>query len=137
MARPRKLNPTVIAAIEQATKLGATREIAAKYACVSIRTLYNWLASARSGSGTALEVQLLQAVERAEGSAAVHWLAMIEKAMPKDWRAAAHKLEKRYPETFGKNGTFSRREREALASGDAANLSDDDLDKHLREALAA
>jgi hypothetical protein len=57
----------------------------------------------------------------AEGRAAIGWLALIEQAAREgNWQAAAWKLERRYPETYGR--TFNK-----LAVTDATGEKDGTL----------
>jgi hypothetical protein len=89
--------------IEQAILLGASFEIAAKFAGISISTFERWRAQAEHARpGTAL-ARLRERLSAAEGRAAIGWLAHIEQAARDgDWRASAWKLEHRYPEYYGK-----------------------------------
>ena len=105
----RKLIPIepYIEKLEQAIQIGATYELAAMYAGISEKTFQRWrdkAATAPDGSPLAL---LRERLRQAEGRAAISWLARIEKvANEGDWRAAAWKLSKRYPETYDR--TFSK-----------------------------
>lgn len=92
-ARP-KLTPDVQERICQAIAIGATYELAAKYGGVAYETFRRW----RDGNRA-----FCAAVEDAEGRAAVGWLAKIEKAANEGaWQAAAWKLERRYPQEYGR-----------------------------------
>jgi transposase len=89
----RKLTPDVKDRILQAIRLGATYDLACKYAGVSRRTLLTY----RRDRAFCAEV------EKAEGQAVVGWLAKIEKAASDgEWTAAAWKLERRYPHVYGR-----------------------------------
>lgn len=94
MARKTKYTPEVVKKLTDAIKLGATYELASGYAGVSPATLYEWLKK---------KPEFLEAVKDAEGAGAVGWLARIEQAA-KDgtWQAAAWKLERRYPQEYGR-----------------------------------
>lgn len=89
--------------LEQAILLGATYELAAMYAGISTDTFDRWRTrAATAAEGTPL-ARLRERLVQAEGRAAVGWLAKIEKvANEGDWKAAAWKLERRWPETFGR-----------------------------------
>jgi transposase len=89
--------------LEQAILIGATYELAAMYAGISKRTFQTWREKAATAKpGTAL-AELRDRLEQAEGRAAIGWLAKIERvANEGDWHAAAWKLERRYPEQFGR-----------------------------------
>jgi hypothetical protein len=87
----------------QAILIGATYELAALYAGISHDTFLRWRKeAAKAPPGTALGV-LRDRLAEAEGRAAIGWLARIEaEASHGDWKAAAWKLERRYPETYGR-----------------------------------
>jgi hypothetical protein len=86
-----------------AIAIGATYEIAALYAGISHDTFARWRkAGATAKPGTPL-ANLHARLTEAEGRAAVGWLARIEsEAANGDWKAAAWKLERRYPESYGR-----------------------------------
>jgi hypothetical protein len=100
--KPLPIEP-YIEKLEQAILLGATYELAAMYAGISNRTFATWREKAATAKeGTPL-AQLRDRLTQAEGRAAVGWLAHIEKAAREgDFRAAAWKLERRYPEFYGR-----------------------------------
>lgn len=104
MSRPTKLTPETQEKITDAVSIGATYELAAKYAGVTYETFNNWMkAGAEAKSGQLFE--FFHAVKKAEGAAAVGWLAVIEKAATETWQAAAWKLERRYPREYGRQVT--------------------------------
>jgi hypothetical protein len=88
--------------LERAILLGATYALAAKYAGISESTFERWRKKAATApDGSSLAV-LRDRLRQAEGRAAVGWLAKIEAAANEgDWRAAAYKLERRWPEAYG------------------------------------
>jgi hypothetical protein len=89
--------------LEQAILIGATYEMAAMYAGISDKTFERWrrqAETARPGSPLAV---LRDRLRQAAGRAAIGWLAKIEKAATDgDWRAAAWKLERRWPDAYGR-----------------------------------
>ena len=92
-ARP-KLTPDVQKRICDAIAIGATYDLAAKYGGVTYETLNQWRKT---------KPQFSEAVKEAEGRAAVGWLAKIEQAANQGhWQAAAWKLERRYPQEYGR-----------------------------------
>lgn len=94
MARKSKYTPEVIEKLTQALAMGATYELACGYAGIGASTFYEWLAA---------KPEFAETVKGAEGKAAVGWLAKIEKAATNGaWQAAAWKLERRYPEQYGR-----------------------------------
>lgn len=102
MARPTKLTPDTQQRITQAIQLGATYELAALYGGVTYATFYNWMKAGEEAKSGAL-FDFFNAVKAAEGKAAVQWLAKIEAAANDGaWQAAAWKLERRYPNEYGR-----------------------------------
>jgi hypothetical protein len=86
----------------QAVALGATYEMAAMYAGLGSKTFQRWRQRAATArAGTPLP-RLRERLTEAEGRAAIGWLAKIEAAANDgDWRAAAFKLQHRWPEAYG------------------------------------
>lgn len=122
MARPSKLTDACQKVVIKAIKLGATYELAAASAGISYDTFNNWMKAGReelerrealwaedADTEWAKDlpvqrfVEFFEAVKKAEGEAAVVWLQKIEQAAKDgEWQAAAWKLERRYPATYGK-----------------------------------
>jgi transposase len=92
--RPTKYTPDRAKRLIDAVRMGASYEIACNYAGISVDTLANWRKRYSDFS---------EQINEAEGAAAVGWLAKIEKAANDNvWQAAAWKLERRYPEQYGR-----------------------------------
>lgn len=92
--RPSKYTPERVARLAQAIELGATYELACAYAGISLDTFDRW---------RDLYPELKEEIAEAEGRATVKWLAKIEQAASEGtWQAAAWKLERRYPKSYGK-----------------------------------
>jgi hypothetical protein len=102
MARPTKLTPGTTKKLCEAIRLGAPYEHACNYAGVSYDSFNNW----RNLGQVATEgkyFQFFNAIKKAEGDATKKWLKVIEDAADDgNWPAAAWKLERRYPDQFGK-----------------------------------
>lgn len=97
MARRTKYTPEVVQRLTQAISMGATYELACKYAGLHYDTFNEWRKA---------KPEFSDAVEKAEGQAVVGWLAKIEKAANDgEWTAAAWKLERRYPQQYGRKVT--------------------------------
>lgn len=73
--------------------MGATYELAAGYGGVTYETFNAWRHD---------KPQFFQAVKDAEAVGAVKWLQKIEAAADEQWQAAAWKLERRYPQDYGR-----------------------------------
>lgn len=94
MARPTKLTPEITKKFVDAIRVGATQRIAALYAGVTDDTIINWRTR---------HPEFAEAIREAEGAGAVQSLAKIEQAASAgDWRAAAWKMERRFPQEYGK-----------------------------------
>lgn len=95
MARKSKYTPETVAKVVQAIKLGATYELAAGYAGITFQTFNEWRKA---------KPEFSEALNHAEGTGAILWLAKIEQAATEgNWQAAAWKLERRYPHMYGRN----------------------------------
>ena len=119
MGRPSKLNETTQNAILKAISLGSTYYLAAQSAGVTFKTFDNWMK--RGGSEHERRAKngiregtkqwndedsyyhFYTAVKEVEGQAVSTWLAQIEAAARNgSWQAAAWKLERRYPQDYGR-----------------------------------
>ena len=111
MAARSKYTPKAVEDICTAIRLGATYKLAAAYAGVEFETFRQWRLTKPAFSA---------ALKDAEGQAAVTWLARIEQAA-KDgtWQAAAWKLERRYPEDYGRTIQDVRHKHEARKEAEA------------------
>lgn len=92
--RPTKYTPATVKRIVDAIRVGATFEMACAYGGISHETFCEWRRK---------YPEFLEAVKAAEGAGVVTWLAVIEQAA-KDgaWQAAAWKLERKYPQQYGR-----------------------------------
>lgn len=130
MGRRLKLTDDLIARLCKAVRLGATKELACKAAGLGERTLYEYLERAAAAEAKpedqrddtdALYLRLADSLDTAEGEAAEVWLQAIDDAakgiervvdgkvvqiLPPDWRAAAWKLERRFPMLYGQRTAF-------------------------------
>jgi transposase len=94
VGRPTKFTPERVQQILDAIALGATFRLACMYAGVSEDTFARWREA---------KTDFADAVKQAEGRGAIGWLTKIEKAANDDnWQAAAWKLERRYPQEYGR-----------------------------------
>ena len=94
-----KLTPDTQAKIIEAIKLGSTKTLAASYAGISRRTFYNWMEKGEEQK-TGIYRDFLDALDQAEGERVARWLAIINKAAPKSWPAAAWLLERTRPDDY-------------------------------------
>ena len=111
--RKPKDTPDVIRKVAHAIRLGATYKLAANYAGISEDSFYDYLKA---------NSEFFEAVKKAEGEAAEKWLDLIEKSAGSgNWQAAAWKLERRYPEQYGRSVVENR-------IRDLSRLSDEELE---------
>lgn len=115
MARPTKLNPTVQQKIISAIRAGNYIETAAAYAGISKNTLYVWLRRGEREKQRIAKnprckvkkkelpfVEFADAVEKALADAEVRDVAIIAKAAEEQWQAAAWRLERKFPDKWGR-----------------------------------
>jgi len=94
MARNSKYTDELVTKLCQAIELGATYELACNYAGITFETFRQWREK---------KPEFAARVHEAEGKATVKWLAKIEQAATDGaWQAAAWKLERRYPQQYGR-----------------------------------
>lgn len=143
--RPTKLTPITVKALTIAIQQGATYALACKFAGISHQTFAEWQRKgheeiARRQNPRVKEgtpewaagqefVTFLEAIQKAEGDAAVGWLAKIEKAANDGaWQAAAWKLERRYPQDYGR--TVVQQET-AMTPEQLAAMTDEELEAYI------
>ncbi len=105
--RPTKFTPKVRETLAKYIELGATYEDACACAGISSRTFRTWMRLGRQESEAEQEegdfCSFFRAIRQAEGRLVFRLLAKIEEAATAGlWRAAAWKLERRFPERYGR-----------------------------------
>lgn len=103
--RPTKFTSTTISRLVHAIKLGATYDLACKYANIDYSLFALWMNGRHFPKGTTQQQKddFVETIRAAEGEAAMVWLAKIERAASDgNWTAAAWKLERRYPNQYGR-----------------------------------
>ena len=131
--RPAKINENLIKTITQAVKVGNYLETASAFAGISRSTLYEWLRRgkrekqrlekndrARMKKEEALYVLLVDSLEQAQAEAEVRDVALIGEAAKSQWQAAAWRLERKYPNKWGRT---KQRENEDEGSNNEDKLS--------------
>lgn len=102
MGRPTKLTQEVHDKIVTAIRAGNYIETAAAYGGIAKQTLYDWLKRGEADPGSAYG-KFLDAVERAKADAEVRDLYLIDQAAQDgSWQAAAWKLERKFPQKWGR-----------------------------------
>jgi len=94
MPRPTKYNADIEKKICDALRAGNTRKASYEYAGIDDATFFRWMLSNAS---------FASAIKKAEADAEVSAVAIIKKAMPETWQAAAWWLERRKPDDYGRN----------------------------------
>lgn len=99
--RPTKLTPDTLNKIEVLLQNGNYIETAAAVCGISKSTLYLWLKrGARSKKGIYRDFS--DAVIKAQGLAEARDVSIITKAASDDWKAAAWRLERKFPNKWGR-----------------------------------
>lgn len=99
--RPTKLTREIREKIVEAIRAGAYLETAAALAGIDRVTLHRWLkAGARQKRGELWE--FCNAVEKALAEAEMDDLYIIKRAAQENWQAAAWRLERKFPERWGR-----------------------------------
>jgi transposase len=101
MARKSKLTPEVQEKLLRYLRLGCYVETAAACAGISRDTFYDWMK--RGGKGEKPYKQFADAVDQAMAESEARDLAVILKAAEKNWTAAAWRLERRFPDRYGRH----------------------------------
>jgi len=131
--RPTKLTPEILSKICDALRAGNYRETAAAFAGIRKSTFYDWIRQgARAPHGIYRELH--DAVEKALADSEARDVALIGKAAGDgDWQAAAWRLERKFPERWGRR---DRHEVDANIHG-KVKVSADDAIQELSRLLAA
>lgn len=96
-----KLTPELQAKIVQTIQAGNYIETAAAFVGVSKPTLYDWMKRGHAQK-TGQFRDFLNAVQMALASAETRDVALIAKAATEDWKAAAWRLERKFPDRWGR-----------------------------------
>lgn len=94
------ITPAAIEAIVGALRSGATMETAFAYAKVPASTARVWLRNGRAELAP-IYVDFVEQLDLAIADGKMRDLVRIDHHADKDWRAAAWKLERRFPSEFG------------------------------------
>lgn len=116
--RPIKLTPDIQQKIVEAIKMGNYIETAAAFAGISKNTLYEWLkrgarekeriagTNRKPKASEAPFVRFSDVVEKAMADAEVRDVLIIANAAKENWQAAAWRLERKYPDRWGRADRF-------------------------------
>ena len=104
--RETKYSEEIHASIVADLTKGQTRACAAEIAGIGERTLYRWLT--RGKKGDAPFAAFLADVKKAERKAERKMVGIVRAAARQTWQAAAWWLERKFPESWGKDTELLR-----------------------------
>ncbi len=140
MARPSKLTKETATKVINAIHQCCFVETAAAVAGVARSTLHEWLRRGeidlKAGKRT-IAAQLKKDFDAASATAELNLLTIVDKAAPNDWKAAAFKLERRWPDRWARRQVLSVTRDDGIMTStmlDLQNLNDTDL-RTLRELI--
>lgn len=116
VGRPTKLTPKMQETIVDLVKRGNYLETAALYSGIDRTTIRNWMRRGREAKRGPYR-EFFLAVKQAATYAEVQDMETVRKAASGDWRAAAWRLEHRYPQRY------KRRERHEITGNRGAPLA--------------
>ena len=111
MARRTKLTKDLQALLVARLAVGNYIDAACMSVGISPASFYVWMDKGREAEKKTerkrtaqdrLHMEFMEAVENAQGVSEVNALAMVRKAMPDAWQAAAWILERKFPERWGR-----------------------------------
>lgn len=143
-----KLDDELIGELVSVIRAGNYIDVAASYVGVSRQSFYRWMREGRdveraleTGRVTedalsemeSLTLTLARSVEHALAESEVRDLALIGRAATDNWTAAAWRLERKYPERYGKRVAVANADGQpfrvqATPMFDPSKLTDDELD---------
>ena len=126
MGRPSKLTPEVQGLIVDGISAGLTYQLSCERAGIFPSTFYAWLERGEL-QATGRYKEFSEAITRAKADSALRLVSQITLAAPKDWRAAAFMLERRFPDDYGKRTELTGKDGGPVkvdTSADAAWLLD-------------
>lgn len=147
--RPSKLTPEIQQELVKIIAAGNYIETAAAYVGINKSTLYDWLKRgarekqrlennprAKMRKSEAPFVEFSNAIEKALAQAEIRDVAIIGKAAEENWQAAAWRLERKFPERWGRKDKQSIEltgkdgnpiEMVSIEKLDLSNLTDEEL----------
>lgn len=126
IGRPPKLTSELIEQFCDLLIEGRTIERAAKLSGLSGTTIYRWLAMGKKQDAESIYKELVERVSEATEASEFSLLQSMRKAGsdPKNWRANAWLLERRFPEKYGKRDKNQAMEAETVpGNGDTNHLA--------------
>ena len=127
MSKPKlhKFTPGARRRFVEGIRLGATVTMACNFAGFGRSCFYQAMERGRQNPDS-LYGEFVADVDRAKGQAAIGWLAKIEKAANDGaWQAAAWKLERRYPDDYGRRVQEVRHSGQVETGPDVSQMAED------------
>ena len=109
IGRPSKLTPELRDDIVKAIQAGNYAQVAARHAGIGESTFYRWLQQGEADAGADRETpfrDFWEAVKKAETTAEIRAVVILQRAMPNNWQAAMTYLERRYPARWGRRERY-------------------------------
>jgi len=131
--RKTKLTPEVREKIVAAIRAGNYAIVAAEYAGISSTTFYRWLQQGADAK-TGIYKDFRDAVKRAERTAEVRAVAIIQRHMDDNWQAAMTYLERKFPDRWGRRDRLRLDVNPKQALGELLSLSSDELEEAVEAA---
>jgi transposase len=126
--RNHKIDADTVDKLCQAIRTGATLDAAAAYAGIAESTFHLWIKKGRAPRAPKVYRDFVAAIDLAGATFEVTAIARITKAGEKEWGADAWRLERRYPDKYGrKTRVDANLSVSARPMIDAAKLTDDEL----------
>lgn len=134
VGRPTKLTPEVQDKIVSAIRVGNYIDVAAQYAGIHKDTLYHWMQLAHDEDANGPHRQFSDAIKAALAQSEVEGVARITSAARENWQAMAWRLERRFPDRWGRNDRVRvdanvrlETKDDLLAEGTALGLTEADI----------
>ena len=100
--RPIKLTPTMQSELAELIKAGNYVEVACDLAGIHRSTYYDWMKKARASKRANRYTAFSDTIKKAHAFSEARDVALIARAGEKHWQAAAWRLERKYPDRWGK-----------------------------------
>ena len=147
MGRPTKLNEDITEEIVKAIKLGNYLETAAAYVGISKSTLYDWLRRGKREiervekdsrrkvkQDEQIYVDFSYAVQKALAESEMRDVLNISRASEIQWQAAAWRLERKFPDKWGRvNRTSELDRKEQIARINKLEAEIEKIEKEIKE----
>jgi len=124
--RPTKLTPDLQDELVRVLRVGNYAETACAYVGLNKTTFYDWMKrgaraqdklkkdpDAEIPHGEEIYIEFSNAIKKAEADAEARDVLIIGKAAESQWQAAAWRLERKFPEKWGRRGKRDAEEQEA------------------------